>query len=44
MIALTTNLAVQRRERIEFNDAWFDIKQDATPDGSKIDLSQYKKV
>ncbi len=42
VIALTTNLAVQRRERIEFNDEWFDIKKDATPDGSKINLSQYK--
>ena len=42
MIALTTNVAAHKGERIKFDEAWFDYKKDATPDGSEIDLSQYK--
>jgi len=42
VIALTANVAAQKRQQIKFDEAWFDYKQDATPDDSKIDLSQYK--
>ncbi len=42
VIALTANVAAQKRESIRFDEAWFDYKSDATPDGSKIDLAQYK--
>jgi predicted dehydrogenase len=42
VIALTANLAANKRERIQFDEAWFDYHQDATPDGSKIDLLKYK--
>jgi predicted dehydrogenase len=42
VIALTTNVAAQKRQAIKFDEAWFDYKSDATPDDSKIDLSQYK--
>ena len=34
MIALTSNLAIAGRERIEFNPEWFDPQNDATPDGT----------
>jgi len=42
VIALTTNVAAQKRQIIKFDEAWFDYKSDATPDDSKIDLAQYK--
>jgi hypothetical protein len=29
------------RSRIEYQREWFDIDRDETPDGSKIDMSQY---
>jgi predicted dehydrogenase len=42
VIALTTNVAAQKRQTVKFDEAWFDYKSDATPDDSKIDLAQYK--
>ncbi|HZZ29420.1 MAG TPA: Gfo/Idh/MocA family oxidoreductase [Pirellulales bacterium] len=44
VIALTTNVAIRNpteKSRIEFQHDWFDIDNDATPDGSKIDMAQY---
>ena len=41
VIALTSNIAMKRGERIEFNPAWFDIDSDETPEGDKPDLSRY---
>ncbi len=44
VIALTTNVALRnpaQSSRIEFQHEWFDIDRDETPDGSKIDMSQY---
>jgi len=35
VIALTTNIAMRENRRIEFEPAWFDIDQDATPEGIK---------
>ncbi|MDO4551224.1 MAG: Gfo/Idh/MocA family oxidoreductase [Planctomycetia bacterium] len=35
IIALTTNIAAAKGEKIDFNPAWFDIFDDATPDESK---------
>jgi predicted dehydrogenase len=32
--ALVCNLAIRRKERIEFQPAWFDVQDDATPDGN----------
>jgi predicted dehydrogenase len=34
VIALTSNLAIAKCERIEFDPAWFDIDRSETPDGS----------
>lgn len=39
VIALTTNLAMQRRSLIEFKDEWFDIDSDETPEGEKPEMS-----
>lgn len=39
VIALTTNLAMQRRTQIEFKDEWFDIDSDETPEGEKPEMS-----
>jgi len=33
IIALTTNRAARKGERIEFNEKWFDIHSDETPEG-----------
>ena len=33
IIALTANLSMKRRERIEFKDAWFDAEKADVPDG-----------
>jgi len=41
VIALTTNVAAREGKRIEFQDAWFEPDEDATPDGSTPDLSRY---
>lgn len=35
VIALTTNIAIERKERIEFDKDWFDPKSDAVPGGRK---------
>lgn len=35
IIALTTNIAIRKNERIEFKDAWFEIDNDETPEGDK---------
>jgi hypothetical protein len=35
IIALTTNLAIAKGGRIDFEPEWFDVASDATPDGSK---------
>ena len=35
IIALTTNIAIRDQRRIEFKDEWFDIDDDATPEGDK---------
>jgi hypothetical protein len=35
VIALTSNLAIAKRERIEFKPEWFDINSDETPEGTK---------
>ena len=40
VIALTTNIAAQRKERIEFNPEWFDPESDATPEGVKPDTTR----
>jgi predicted dehydrogenase len=47
VIALTTNIAIELEEPIEFNKAWFDINSDATPEndllktGETPDLKKY---
>ena len=41
VIALTTNIAAEKGERIDFKKEWFDIHSDETPDGSKVDLKKY---
>ncbi len=38
IIALSANLAMRQKQRIEFDPAWFDFTQDATPDKSEDDL------
>ncbi|MDZ7618355.1 MAG: Gfo/Idh/MocA family oxidoreductase [Patescibacteria group bacterium] len=40
VIALTTNIAAQRKQRIEFNPEWFDPEHDATPEGVKPDTTR----
>ena len=35
VIALTSNIAIAKRERIEFKPEWFDINSDETPEGTK---------
>jgi predicted dehydrogenase len=42
VIALTTNLAAQEGGRIEFQQEWFDIDSDETPEGVAPDLKRYK--
>ena len=39
VIALTSNLAMRQKRRIEFEDAWFDSTSDAVPDKSSGDLA-----
>ena len=39
VIALTSNLAMRQKRRIEFNEAWFDPNSDEVPDGSAGDLA-----
>jgi predicted dehydrogenase len=42
VIALTSNLAARKGERIEFKKEWFDIQSDETPEKEKPDLGRYK--
>jgi hypothetical protein len=35
IIALTSNIAIKKGERIQFVDAWFDVDSDETPEGGK---------
>lgn len=35
IIALTSNISARDGRQIEFEDAWFDVNSDETPDGSK---------
>jgi predicted dehydrogenase len=35
VIALTSNIAMKRNERIDFKPEWFDIDSDETPEGAK---------
>jgi predicted dehydrogenase len=39
VIALTTNLAMRQKRRIDFDEAWFDHTKDDVPDGSSKDLA-----
>ena len=34
VIALTSNIAMKQKRRIEFDPEWFDYKSDKTPDGT----------
>jgi len=34
IIALTSNIAMRENRRIEFKPEWFDINNDATPEGN----------
>jgi hypothetical protein len=34
VIALTSNIAIKKCQRIEFDPAWFDVDRSETPDGS----------
>jgi predicted dehydrogenase len=38
VIALTSNIAMKKKQRIEFDPSWFDFESDATPDDSAGDL------
>ncbi|MDY0166612.1 MAG: Gfo/Idh/MocA family oxidoreductase [Thermoguttaceae bacterium] len=40
VIALTTNLAIHQKERIEFDPAWFDPEDDTTPEGIAPDTTR----
>jgi len=40
VIALTTNAAAQKGQRLNFEPAWFDPDDDATPEGIKPDLDR----
>jgi predicted dehydrogenase len=42
VIALTTNMAARQGARIEFNEAWFDVHSDETPEAVKPDVTRYK--
>lgn len=40
VIALTANIAMKERRRIEFLESWFDWKSDEVPDGSAAELAK----
>ncbi|MHB9048250.1 MAG: Gfo/Idh/MocA family protein [Pirellulales bacterium] len=44
VIALATNLSARQGVRIDFQEAWFDIDRDETPEGTKPDLARYNKA
>jgi predicted dehydrogenase len=39
VIALTSNLAMKQKRRIDFEEAWFDFTKDDVPDGSAGDMA-----
>lgn len=39
VIALTSNISMREKRRIEFDEAWFDYSKDEVPDGSTSDLA-----
>lgn len=41
VIALVTNMAPERGGKVAFNEDWFKIESDETPEGIKPDLSKY---
>jgi hypothetical protein len=41
VIALTANMAARQGRRIEFQDAWFEPENNATPEGKTPDLGRY---
>ncbi len=41
VIALTTNMAAREGRRIDFEESWFDVDNDDTPEGVKPDVSRY---
>ena len=41
VIALTTNLAIAKGTRIEFQEEWFDPDSKETPEGIPPDISRY---
>jgi predicted dehydrogenase len=48
VIALTTNIAMARQAKgeagyVKFEESWFDVKSDSTPDGSKVE-DQLKRL
>ena len=44
VIALVTNIAARKGERIAFKEEWFDIASDETPEGDKPDVGRYKQI
>jgi predicted dehydrogenase len=44
VIALVTNMAAREGKRIEFDEKWFDIDSDETPENVKPDMGRYKQV
>ena len=43
VIALVTNIAAKEGRRIEFQESWFDVDSDETPEGVKPDVARYAK-
>ena len=41
VIALVTNIAAKEGRRIDFEESWFDIDSDETPEGVKPDVARY---
>ncbi len=41
IIALVTNMAARKGQRVDFDEQWFDPASDETPEGEKPDLSRY---
>ena len=44
VIALTTNIAAKSGESVEFDPAWFDAKNDATPEAKFAETEELKKL
>jgi predicted dehydrogenase len=42
VIALTTNMAARKGARIEFDEEWFNLDSDKTPEGVAPDVTRYK--